>query len=168
METDVEFEGLDNLAGKLDMSAHKCVDGIAAICGKTIREFDKLPLPVTTLELSVVFLNDDDIHKINLQYRHIDAPTDVLSFPLWENENGIFDPPSSWHSLPLGDIMICPNIVANNASDNGKIFEEELILVLFHGFLHLIGFDHDTEEKRNIMWTVQDKMVQDYFEKMVE
>jgi probable rRNA maturation factor len=167
METDIKFEGLDVLAKKWDMPATDCASCIESICSDTIARLNKLPSQVKTLELSVVFLTADDIHKINLKYRRVDAPTDVLSFPLWEDENGFFAPPDDWDLLPLGDILICSDVVAGNAADNGKTFEEELILVLFHGFLHLIGFDHDTKEKQDLMWNLQNDMVQNYFKELV-
>ncbi|MPN58939.1 Endoribonuclease YbeY [bioreactor metagenome] len=73
---------------------------------------------------------------------------------MWE-ENGEFLPPQGWDILPLGDILICEEIVRENASQNNVSFIEELYLMVAHGFLHLLGLDHDTEEKKEAMWNLQ-------------
>ncbi|MEG1799913.1 MAG: rRNA maturation RNase YbeY, partial [Synergistaceae bacterium] len=72
-------------------------------------------------------------------------------------------PPSDWETLPLGDIMVCPDVVAKNASENNRTEEEETVLVISHGLLHLIGRDHDTEEREATMWREQDALVEEYF-----
>lgn len=168
METNIKYNGLDILAKKCDIPIAICTRNIESVCSDTIANLNKLPLQVKTLELSIAFLTSDDIHKINLKYRNVDASTDVLSFPLWESKDGFFVPPKDWELLPLGDILICPDVVAVNAADNSKKFEEELMLVLFHGFLHLIGFDHDTKDKQDMMWGLQNDMVQNFMKKMVK
>ena len=73
--------------------------------------------------------------EINKEYRETEGPTDVLSFAMWENEEGAFEPPADWESLPLGDIVVCPEAVAKNAAENGKSVESETVLVICHGFL---------------------------------
>lgn len=116
---------------------------------------------VATAEVSVTFMSPEEIAKINGQYRKIPDPTDILSFPLWEKD-GEFKP-EDWQSLPLGDLIVCPERVAANAEEHKKTYEEELVLVLSHGFLHLTGRDHCTEEEQNRMWAEQDEMTAEYF-----
>jgi probable rRNA maturation factor len=99
--------------------------------------------------------------RLNDMYRHVQEPTDVLSFPLWEEE-GVFAPLASWSDLPLGDIVISPEYVRENAKRVGAGYEGELALVIIHGFLHLIGFDHDTDEREREMWEIQEKLRDDY------
>ena len=118
-----------------------------------------IPDAAADVEISLTFRSAEEIAALNSEYRKTEGPTDVLSFPMWEAEDGSFLPPQDWEVLPLGDIVVCPEIVANNAVENGKTFEQETALVIFHGVLHLTGCDHDTEERKADMWSRQDAMV---------
>ena len=104
------------------------------------------------VEVSVSFLDKAEIREINKNYRGIDEPTDVLSFPLWEKE-GRFVPELPFGLLPLGDILICPDEAER---EHGLSRPEAFCLVLAHGFLHLLGWDHDTPEKERAMWERQE------------
>ncbi|MBR1486911.1 MAG: rRNA maturation RNase YbeY [Synergistaceae bacterium] len=105
-------------------------------------------------EISLTFATPDEIRKLNHDYRNVDEPTDVLSFPLidFENEDEKFFMPV----LTLGDIVICPEEVSRLHSELEK--NEAIYLMIAHSFLHLLGFDHDTEEKEKIMWQKQDEI----------
>ena len=61
-------------------------------------------------------------------------------------------PPPGWECLPLGDIVICPDKISENADENNKSFTEELVLVMSHGLLHLIGYDHYDIDSERKMW----------------
>lgn len=111
------------------------------------------------IAISLVFLTAEEIEDLNAQYRGLPEPTDVLSFPLWEEE-GNFSPSSNWQMLELGDIVVCPSVVSSNAAEKGIPFEEELALVIIHGLLHLVGYDHDTPEKEKHMWDLQSKWLE--------
>ena len=115
------------------------------------------------IEISLTFLDSQKMREINNEYRNVDEPTDVLSFPLWESEDGLFTPPDDWEVLPIGDIMVCPEIVKKNAAENGRTHLQETVLVISHGLLHLIGYDHDTEERQVTMWREQDDLVREFF-----
>jgi probable rRNA maturation factor len=106
----------------------------------------------TQVEISVSFLNGAEMKEINGNHRNVDEPTDVLSFPLWEDE-GRFVPKGLPELLPLGDILVCPEEVRRVHSSLS--FREALCLVLAHGFLHLLAWDHDTFEKEQAMWERQ-------------
>jgi len=133
---------------------------------KTFSEaFDKGVLTVNGVkeaEISLSFADEAEMSELNGRYRGESVATDVLSFPLWEDENG-FNPPAEWEKLPLGDIVVCPETVAQNAVNNDKSAEEEMVLVISHGFLHLIGFDHDTKEHEDRMWEKQEELVRSFF-----
>lgn len=120
-----------------------------------------IPEAAEDVELSLSVLSQSDMQNVNKEYRGIDSATDVLSFPLWE-ESGVFVPPADWESLPLGDILVCPDIVARDAKEEKKEFIEELTLVLCHGMLHLVGFDHDSGEREKEMWGLQSHMVESF------
>lgn len=89
-------------------------------------------------ELSVSFVDLDEIHQLNLQYRNVDRPTDVLSFPMFEDEN-------------LGDVVICREKAKEQAEEFGHSYERELIYLFTHSVFHLLGYDHETEEEKQEM-----------------
>lgn len=107
------------------------------------------------LTISVQFSGAADMQEINSQYRGVDAPTDVLTFPLFEVD-GQFCPPEGMTPLTLGDILFCRDIIRKNAKEHGVSDVSELALVLFHGMLHLLAWDHDTPEREAVMWKVQE------------
>lgn len=127
-----------------------------------LRKFfeDELPLffpkadQYDEVEISVSFVNSAEMRIINKDYRDMDEATDVLTFPLWD-EGGEFIPSSALPGLlPLGDILICPEETARKHDFPTAL--EGLCLVLAHGFLHLLAWDHDTPEKEEDMWARQD------------
>lgn len=97
-------------------------------------------------EISILFIGDQGIRDLNHQFRGIDRPTDVLSFPqISEDELEI---PGA---LVLGDVAISLETARCQSEEHGLSFEEELTLLLIHGILHLLGYDHeisDQEEER--------------------
>jgi probable rRNA maturation factor len=100
--------------------------------------------------LTLVITGDDAVHALNKQFRGVDAPTDVLSFPA--------DPPTvpeAEEYCYLGDIVIAYPRAAAQAQQAGHSVEGELLLLVVHGALHLLGFDHDTDEARASMWEAQ-------------
>lgn len=97
---------------------------------------------VTTGEVSVTIVDDQTIHKLNHMYRKVDHPTDVLSFPL---EDDLPLPEEAGIAPLLGDIVISAPRVAAQAKEFGHSLEREFGFLVTHGFLHLLGYDHDTE-----------------------
>jgi probable rRNA maturation factor len=110
------------------------------------------PHPDTTM--SVVITDNDFVRNLNRQYRGVDAPTDVLSFPAEA-------PPIAIEGEPpyLGDLVIAYPYSAAQAQREGHDLDNSLALLVVHGTLHLLGYDHDTSEKRAQMWTAQDKVL---------
>jgi len=107
-----------------------------------------------TCELSVALVEPGKIRELNSGYRGKDSVTDVLSFECCP------DPDVKEEDLeirPLGEVIICPSRVEEQAKENGNSFEKELNLVLIHGILHLLGYDHEkSEEEAKIMEDKQD------------
>lgn len=91
----------------------------------------------TSVELSILFMDDEDIKELNRDYRKKDRPTDVLSFPMREGEFGDLNPDL------LGDVVISLDTAKRQAEERGETLEEEINLLLIHGILHLLGFDHE-------------------------
>jgi probable rRNA maturation factor len=101
--------------------------------------------------LSLVITDEATVHALNAQFRGVDAPTDVLSFPA--------DAPKVPEAAPypyLGDVIIAYPRAAAQAQQAGHSVEAELLLLTVHGVLHLLGFDHDTDAARAAMWAAQD------------
>lgn len=114
-------------------------------------------LDLSRTELSVVFVNSDRMRGLNARYRGIDHPTDVLSFPLSE---GV--PPGRKHPLPagflpLGDIVICVPKALEQSTKYGLTFREELLRLLIHGLLHLVGYDHEINAYRKRKMEAKEK-----------
>lgn len=108
------------------------------------------------VEISLVFSDADGIREINRDYREIDEPTDVLSFPMWEEDGKFLPDIDASPVLPLGDIVICMDEAVKR--NEGMTEDEVLCLMLAHSLLHLLAWDHDTDERRDAMWARQDKI----------
>ena len=96
-------------------------------------------------ELSVVLCDNAYIHELNKTYRNIDRPTDVLSFALNEGEEEGYDGPDT---KLLGDIVISLDKTQEQAEEYGHSFERELAYLTVHGMLHILGYDHMTDEDK--------------------
>lgn len=104
-------------------------------------------IPVAS-ELSIIITDDAQLHELNQQFRDVDAPTDVLSFPA-----DFTDPESG--AAYLGDVLISyPRVVAQ-AQSGGHAPEAELQLLIVHGVLHLLGHDHADQAEKAAMWAAQ-------------
>lgn len=111
-------------------------------------------------EVNVVLTDNENIHAVNKEYRNIDRPTDVLSFPMIEydspadfdgieDDDSLFNPESG--ELLLGDIMISVDKVYEQAKQYGHSNLRELAFLVVHSMLHLFGYDHIEEEDRLVM-----------------
>jgi probable rRNA maturation factor len=102
------------------------------------------PPLVEGAELSLVFTDDEHVRVLNRQYRGKDSPTNVLSFP------GAADKPGAYGPL-LGDIVVAEETVAREASDQSLSFDDHLVHLVVHGFLHLLGYDHEDDAEAAVM-----------------
>lgn len=105
------------------------------------------------MDIYITLTNNEEIHTINKEYRNVDKPTDVLSFPMYER-NEIYklkEEKESDVEEILGDIIISIPKVKEQADEYGHSFERELAYLLTHGMLHLLGYDHMIEEEKTIM-----------------
>lgn len=99
-------------------------------------------------EVSVSFVSNQAIRELNRDYRNLDSPTDVLSFPQDSEENFTF--PEGFPRM-LGDIIISFEKAKEQAEDYGHELSREVIYLTVHGFLHLLGCDHETDEEQSNM-----------------
>jgi probable rRNA maturation factor len=93
-------------------------------------------------ELSILFVGADHIRRLNARYAGDDYGTDVLAFPMMEDDE---------ESLLLGDVVVCPEIAAANAEKAGSPLDRELRTLIVHGTLHLLGYDHQNDAQRAAM-----------------
>jgi len=103
-------------------------------------------------EIAVAIASKDEIQEFNKDYRNKDKPTNVLSFP-----SGV---PTEIADI-LGDIIICLEIVENEAKEQNKTFENHIIHMLVHGFLHLLGYDHINEQDAEKMEGLEIEILQE-------
>lgn len=113
-------------------------------------------------EVDVTIVDNEEIQALNATYRQIDRATDVLSFSMMEDAAGN---PLDFSHLPivhLGDIVISNEKVIEQAQEYGHSYERELAFLTIHGFLHLNGFDHMTEEDEAEMFGIQEQILAQY------
>lgn len=113
-------------------------------------------------ELSITFVDNETIQQINREYRGKDAPTDVISFAL--EEMGEDEVEIVGENLPrvLGDIIISVPKAKEQAEEYGHSFEREIGFLTVHGFLHLLGYDHETQEDEKEMFEKQEKILEKF------
>lgn len=106
---------------------------------KTVLETEGLSFDY---EVSVTFVNKDEIHKLNKEFRNVDRPTDVLSFPMDEDFfiEGV--------DTMLGDIVICMDVAKDQAKDFGHSLDREIMYLTAHSCLHLLGYDHMEDDEK--------------------
>lgn len=111
-------------------------------------------------EVNLLLVNLEEIWQINRQQRHIDRPTDVLSFPLIDypapgDFSGVEDSPDNFNpdtgEALLGDIVLCKEKVEEQAKEYGHSMEREFAFLIVHSMLHLFGYDHETEAEAEVM-----------------
>lgn len=109
------------------------------------------------MELSVLCVDRDAIAALNAHHLDGDGPTDVLAFPIdLPGET----PPNE--PAILGDVVLCPEVAAEQAPAHGTTVEAELELLLVHGILHLLGHDHAEDAERERMFQLTDRLLADF------
>lgn len=112
-------------------------------------------------ELAIVFVDEPAIEKLHLEWMDEPGPTDVLSFPMDELRpgiEGIVGEPGL-----LGDIVVCPQVAAAQAVVAGHSASNEICMLVTHGILHLLGFDHAEPDEEREMFALQAQILVDYY-----
>lgn len=123
-------------APRVTISSRRRLRGLRA--ADVRRDADKLlEILDVDAELSVALVDDAEIRRLNSTYRRVDKPTDVLAFAMREGEGG------SLHPDMLGDVVISLDTAARQATARGVPVAEVVRLLLTHGLLHLLGYDHE-------------------------
>ncbi len=151
------------------------IDENERVTAKKIQKIDDLlqyaashlDLPEDT-EMSITFMDNNEIQEINRVYRNKDMPTDVISFALEEEGEDelpiIFDEEFGDSQFPrnLGDLMISVERANEQAEEYGHSVDRELGFLALHGFLHLNGYDHMTPEDEKVMFGLQKEILDAY------
>lgn len=105
-------------------------------------------------EITIRMVNSEEIHQLNSTYRHVDRPTNILSFP--------FELPEGVEDLPLlGDLVVCKEVLERECKEQNKTLEEHFAHLIVHGCLHLIGYDHIEEEDAKEMEPLEIKAMEE-------
>ena len=110
-------------------------------------------------ELSVVLTDDGRVRRLNKAFRRKDKTTDVLSFPLLEGKRLSA---GDGKTIPLGDVVLSVPQAKRQAEARGKGLKEELALLLVHGILHLLGYDHATRAQEIKMFALQGRILRKF------
>lgn len=158
MTFNIEYEAKQ----QLDFDYEQLIRSVVAMA----LEKEQCPYEV---EVNVILTNDEQIHEINKEYRSIDRPTDVLSFPLLDyqtpgNFDGIEDYAEDYFNLEtgelmLGDIIISVDKVYEQAESYGHSIQRELAFLVAHSMFHLMGYDHMEEKERIVMEKKQSELL---------
>jgi len=127
---------------------------VIRLCQKLVGEFKNHPVlkksrgkDAEFYELNLVFLNKSKARALNKKFRKRNYATDVLSFSPEAAGEG------------LGDLVFCPEVLVKQAKDQGHSFKKELDYMVIHGFLHLLGYDHEKNRREELkMMKLQDKL----------
>lgn len=113
-------------------------------------------------EISITFVSNERIQEINREYRQKDKSTDVISFAMEELGEGEVEVLGGNQPRILGDIIISIPKAKEQADEYGHSFLRELGFLAIHGFLHLLGYDHETEEDEKEMFSLQRELLEEY------
>lgn len=145
-----------------DINYEELADRVINVC------IDYVECPYES-EISILFTDDEQIHEINKEFRSIDRPTDVLSFPAVEfSQPGYFDdledgPMDYFHpetgELILGDIVVSIETARRQSIEYNHSMLREVAFLIAHSMLHLVGYDHMTDEERVVMEKKQEEIM---------
>ena len=131
---------------------------------KTVCKLHGIRQNAISADISIVDINQ--IHKLNMETRQVDKPTDVLSYPALENIIFPFDKKNyadilspEDKTLYIGEIIICHEIMEEQATEYGHSVTRELAFLTTHGFLHLLGYDHIEADMRKVMRAKEDQVL---------
>lgn len=112
---------------------------------------------------NIIFITNKEIHKINKEYRNVDRPTDVLSFPIFSREEindfANLEEDKKVRELELGDIIICIDVLQEHAIEYQTGILREMLYMITHGVCHLMGYDHMVEDEKKEMRALEEKIL---------
>lgn len=123
-------------------------------------KFENIDLDNT--EMSLSFVDKNEIQEINRDYRGKDVPTDVISFALNDETDEIEILGLEEEINTLGDVIICVEIAKEQAQEYNHSYDREIGFLAVHGLLHLLGYDHMEEEEEKIMFSKQEEILEQF------
>ena len=132
------------------------MEAVEKACLETLKyeEFD------VDCEISLSFVTNEEIHQINRQFRNVDAPTDVLSFPQLTFEEGEEADVNENGEIVLGDIIISVERAREQAEEYGHGLKREIAFLTVHSMLHLLGYDHMEKDEEEDMFRRQKEILE--------
>lgn len=122
-------------------------------------ELEELNLPNVYIGVGVV--TEAEIQKLNNEFRNVDRPTDVLSFPIFSSDElQKIKKGKNDEELSLGDIVLCMDVVQAHSVEYGTGFNREMLYMIVHGICHLLGYDHELEEDKRQMRCLEEKILE--------
>ena len=114
------------------------------------------------VDVGIIFVDEAPMEDLHIKWMDEPGPTDVLSFPMDELRPGSEEVPSP--EGVLGDIVVCPQVAAKQAQVAGHDPINEILLLVTHGMLHLVGFDHATPSEEQEMFSLQRSLLEKFYE----
>lgn len=153
----MELEMYDHTGGQLTDHQKQLAEKLLAFAAHqlVLKEND---------EMSLTFVRNPEIKALNAKYRGVDRATDVISFAMSDGDEGIVMDDAMAAELPhdLGDLFISVDKVKEQALFLGHSEDRELGFLVVHGFLHLNGYDHEQPDDEKKMFSLQEKILDDY------
>jgi len=148
----------ENINKKFEIDEKKAIDTAREILKIYLKEKTIFDLSCLTgmdfdcISFDILYTDSEKTHEINNEYRQKDYAADIITFAIFADteEKFVFD-----GEINLGEIIISLDKVEVNAAEKGVAFEEELYFLISHGIMHLLGFDHQTEEDYNFIIDAQ-------------
>ena len=134
-------------------NSKKITKSLISLMDLSVKQVSKDLKIKESLYFDVIIVNNQQMRNINKEFRKNDKPTDVISFALRDASVSINTP-------LLGEIYLAPDYIQKISK---KSFDEEFTLTFIHGILHLLGYDHDNKEKEKVMFSLQEKILQEVY-----
>lgn len=132
-------------------------DGLDVILEKIVNKSLEIENIDKDIEVSISFVDNNEIKYLNKNFRGKDTDTDVLSFPQYDKQELLMD---QNNIVILGDIVISLEKAKEQAQEYGHSFEREVGFLAAHSMFHLLGYDHDTEENTKVMRSKEEKVLE--------
>ena len=130
---------------------------LRALTRRAVNEALKYEEASHSCEVSITFVDCEEIRTLNRDYRNKDSVTDVLSFPTFDEDEDIM--PYDDETIPLGDVIICYDRCLEQAEEFGHSVEREVAYLTIHSVLHLLGYDHMVADEEKEMTEKQDEII---------
>ncbi len=148
---------IENEQNKFELT-EEMIDTLETVCAKALETEGFYQ----EAQISITFVDDEEIKNINLEHRNIDSATDVLSFPMLEfDAEGMAEADFDFdeEEVMLGDIVISLERAAHQAEKYGHSLKREVAFLTAHSVLHLLGYDHLEPEEEKVMFTKQENIL---------